>query len=114
MTYITRNIDPMKLTIMDEIDEELANYDLAILKTYSPRKFSNHVKKLLPNVENPSDLDIIVALIKVYGTKSMVGTCQRFDRLVQQKKLIPQKHTGANQLISDEKKLNECLDLYLT
>lgn len=74
----------------DDITEELANYDFSVMKTYSVRKFSNHVKKLLPNVENPTDYQIVEALFKLYGDKSAVGTYQRYDRLAKTGKLIPQ------------------------
>lgn len=74
----------------DDITEELANYDFSVMKTYSARKFSNHVKKLLPNVENPTDYQIVEALYKLYGEKSAVGTYQRYDRLAKTGKLIPQ------------------------
>ena len=60
------------------------------MKTYSARKFSNHVKKLLPDVANPTDYQIVEALYKLYGEKSAIGTYQRYDRLAKTGKLIPQ------------------------
>jgi hypothetical protein len=82
--------DDDELDYFDEFDEEdmvndpcyiLAVYDLSQMKLKPQKVYEKAVSKLVPDVTNPTDNEIVKALFLTYWDKSTGSTHRKLEKL---------------------------------